>query len=547
MKANKLALSVLTGALACTVAFGVAPAYADPSGTPTYRPLVGVGSDTTQSVMNGMADAIKDGSGNKILGSYDAVNPTTGLPGDLIQTRADGLPFTRPNGSGSGQKALTSSIKGLTYPAANGVDITGQLDYSRSSSGPSAAGTDLTFIPFAKDALSYAYSNTDSAAAVPSDLTVAQLTAIFDGTTTSYTGTDGLSHNYVPLLPQTGSGSRSFFLKTLGLSETQVAWITTTFQENEGTTIDAVGEIAPFSVAAYIAQTNGVVTNTVGANKVILGKIAGSDPILGDGTLNTAFSVTRNVYNVVSTDRLSGTSDADKLLQSTFVGETSAVCSQVAVIHEYGFGDLGSGCGTTTQKAGFVVDGSTPMLTATAAPRINGSAKVGSTLTAFAGTWTGTVTKPTFSYRWMRNGATITGATAASYKLTAADAGTSISVAIVANAGSVSASATTAKVAVAKISSSVKASFDKNAKKHAKKGKVKITVTASGVTAPTGTVNVYDGKKKVGSAKVTTSKKGIVTVKLTKKLSKGKHKMKITYSGSTGVASSSRTLTLKVK
>lgn len=545
MKANKLALSVLAGTLACSVALGVAPAYADPSGG-EYRTLTGVGSDTTQSVMNGMAEAIVDGSGHKILASYDAINPTTGEVGDKIQTRADGLPFTRPDGSGAGAKALTSSIKGLTYPAAGGVDITGQLDFSRSSSGPGAAGTDLTYIPFAKDAVSYAYSETGTDA-VPAGLTSDDLKKIFNGDVTTYVGADTASHDYHPMLPQTGSGSRKFFLSALGLTENDFTKALPTFQENKGDQIDAQGEIAPFSAAAYIAQKNKVIDDTVTATNVKLGAVDSVDPIQGDGTLNSTFPLARNVYNVVSTDRLSGTSDADKLLQSVFAGKDSKVCTETSVITTYGFGLLGDACGDTSQTAAFSVDGSTPMLTATAAPKINGSAKVGSTLTAFSGTWTGTVTKPTYTYKWMRNGASISGATAATYKLTPADAGTSISVEVTAKAGSASASATTAKVAVAKISSSVKASFDKNAKKHAKKGKVKITVKASGVAAPTGTVNVYDGKKKVGSAKVTTSKKGTVTVKLTKKLRKGKHKMKITYSGSTGVASSSRTLTLKVK
>ncbi len=549
MKANKLALSVLAGTLACSVAFGVAPAYADPSGG-AYRALAGVGSDTTQSVMNGMAEAITV-NGTAILASYDAINPTTSLPGDKIQTRADGLPFTRPNGSGAGVKALTSSIKGLTYPAANGVDVTGQLDYSRSSSGPSVAGSDLTYIPFAKDALTYSYSKTDAAAAVPADLTVAQLTDIYKGTTQTYTGaTDGLTHDYIPMLPQAGSGSRSFFLKALGITEADVTWITNLYQENDGSTIDAVGEIAPFSVAAYIAQKNAVITNTVDANAVTLGKIGGVEPRNGDGTLNANFTVTRNVYNVVSSARLAGTSDADKLLQQTFVGSSSLICSQSSVIATYGFGSLGSDCGSTTLTGGFVQDGSTPMLTMTAAPKISGTAKVASTLTVSTGTWTGTVTKPTFTYKWMRNGAAIAGATAASYKLTTADAGAAISVAVSATAGQATGSATTASVTVAnlavvKVKSSIKAVADKNAKKHTKKGKIKVTVSAS--VRPTGKVTIYDGKKKIGTATLKTSNKGVVTVKIKKLSKKGKHKIKITYSGSSTVLASSRTLTIKVK
>ncbi|HWT33949.1 MAG TPA: hypothetical protein VN107_09300 [Microbacterium sp.] len=58
-------------------------------------------------------------------------------------------------------------------------------------------------------------------------------------------------------------------------------------------------------------------------------------------------------------------------------------------------------------------------------PKISGSAVVGSTLTANAGTWSPWASK---SYRWLRNGVAITGATGASYKVTSTDWGKKISV-----------------------------------------------------------------------------------------------------------------------
>ena len=65
---------------------------------------------------------------------------------------------------------------------------------------------------------------------------------------------------------------------------------------------------------------------------------------------------------------------------------------------------------------------------ATVAPTISGTSKVGSTLTASAGTWTPEPTAVT--YQWSRNGASIDGATAGSYTLTPADAGAVISVTV---------------------------------------------------------------------------------------------------------------------
>jgi ABC-type phosphate transport system substrate-binding protein len=83
------------------------------------------------------------------IGSYDATGSAT------IQTKAGGPSFVRPNGSGAGANALSDSAQGGTH-LFNSVDITGQVDFARSSSGPSGSGTALTYIPFAKDAVTFA-------------------------------------------------------------------------------------------------------------------------------------------------------------------------------------------------------------------------------------------------------------------------------------------------------------------------------------------------------------------------------------------------------
>ncbi|WP_160158508.1 excalibur calcium-binding domain-containing protein [Cellulomonas sp. SLBN-39] len=66
------------------------------------------------------------------------------------------------------------------------------------------------------------------------------------------------------------------------------------------------------------------------------------------------------------------------------------------------------------------------LLTATPVPTVSGTARVGSTLTATAGSW-----KPapvTLAYQWRRDGAAIPGATARTYRLVTADAGAVITV-----------------------------------------------------------------------------------------------------------------------
>ena len=57
---------------------------------------------------------------------------------------------------------------------------------------------------------------------------------------------------------------------------------------------------------------------------------------------------------------------------------------------------------------------------------------MGSTLTAKPGTWS--VAGLSYAYQWLRNGATISGATKATYKVVSADAGKSLSVRVTAAA-----------------------------------------------------------------------------------------------------------------
>ncbi|MDR1633385.1 MAG: hypothetical protein LBS27_00325 [Bifidobacteriaceae bacterium] len=357
MNNRKRAIGALAtvGTAAAALALSAGPALADPP-SGEYRPLVGTGSDTTQYVLGALGDAILSG-GNKVIGSYDAIGSAQ------IKTRATGGQFNRPNGSSNGLRALTASINptgGYVWPFAGGVDITGQLDFARSSSGPSSQyeGTELTFIPFGKDAVSYAYSDFGSAS-VPSALSKAELAAIYRGDVTTYVDASGTTRAYAPLLPQTGSGTRQFFLQQIGVSEAQVAWIpSATVQENDGSQIDAIGEIVPFSVASWIAQNNSVVPNTIADNDVKIG--ANDHDFLGVikairlGSLNPSFPISRLVYNVVQTSRLSGTSSADVLLQQTFAGAQSAVCQAGSVITAYGFGAIPNCGDTTTYKSGYV-------------------------------------------------------------------------------------------------------------------------------------------------------------------------------------------------
>jgi hypothetical protein len=109
---------------------------------------------------------------------------------------------------------------------------------------------------------------------------------------------------------------------------------------------------------------------------------------------------------------------------------------------------------TTAKKTGYNATSRTSSskrvatlpFTAAPAPSIQGTIRVGSTLTAAPGAWSPTPT--TFSYRWFRNGVAITGATAPTYKLTASDAGRSIAVKVTARRSGYT---TTTRVSAAKL------------------------------------------------------------------------------------------------
>lgn len=80
----------------------------------------------------------------------------------------------------------------------------------------------------------------------------------------------------------------------------------------------------------------------------------------------------------------------------------------------------------------------------TVLPAITGTTTVGQTLTASNGTWTGSPTS--YAYQWRRDGAPISGATASTYLLDAADETADISVTVTATSAFGSTSATSTEV-----------------------------------------------------------------------------------------------------
>ncbi|MGW4736304.1 hypothetical protein ACWEQC_45430 [Streptomyces shenzhenensis] len=339
------------GAAVGAAVFGIgilaAPASADPNPATDKRILAGAGSDTTQYVMNGLANGttVVNSGGAKILASWDAI-PPSGVA-DNISTKASGCTFARStvNGSSNGINKLIAEIDDTT--------TTDCVDFARSSRGVATAGTKLTFIPFAKDAVTYA---SRLGSTVPTNLTRADLIKL-------YTCTADRPAGIKPLLPQAGSGTRSFWLQWLSDTSTPITpgscvneGLSQAPQEHDGTALTANDQIMPYSIAQWLAQGKGLsdVPNRRGQSWIR--SINSVSPTNGTGSatvLNPQFPAAREVYNVVSTARL-----GESAIAEAFVGAGSDVCSaaSLSVIQTYGFGNLAddgnpdTNCGDTGIK-----------------------------------------------------------------------------------------------------------------------------------------------------------------------------------------------------
>ncbi|WP_328501831.1 substrate-binding domain-containing protein [Streptomyces sp. NBC_00457] len=325
-------IGAAVGAAVLGLGILAAPASADPSTSTDYRTLAVVGSDTTQYVMNGLANgtAVVDAGGNKIIASWNAIG---GLS-DPYNTKATGCSYTRAQTNGS-----SNGIARLSEDIANGG--TNCIDMARSSRGPKASvpGTDLTYVPFARDAVTYA---TDLGSTVPTNLTKAQLASIY--TNCTYTNASGTTVTVAPLLPQAGSGTRQYWLDSIGVT-TPGACVNQNAQEHDGTAITAANQLMPYSVAQWIAQGKGIadVPNRRGESR--LRSIDGQSPTTGSGTalaLNPSFVFSRDVYNVVQTSRLNEPAISEAL---------SDICAASSTITTYGFGTV-SNCNARNVTGG---------------------------------------------------------------------------------------------------------------------------------------------------------------------------------------------------
>jgi ABC-type phosphate transport system substrate-binding protein len=380
---------LMAGAAAAVAATAMAitavPALADPPKTPAAGDVVGVGSDTIQNVLDQFSVAYNAAhkTGPR-LASWDATNPKTGVIGDMITLKKGCAKIARPNGSSGGILALT------TENASTGghpcMDF-GRSSRDRSPTDPPYKAGGISFITLAGDAVTYA---TFPGSNAPTNLSTAQLGEIYSCTVPATGGhpandwadLGGKPGTIKAFLPQSSSGTRSFFLTAIGVATpgTCVSDGATkkvpggTIEENEGVNAllnkDKANTIFPYSVGKFIAEAfhsakclnhfckpvSGVTCkpsktqNQFGCNthgSMQLNEINKSKPTnpfplpkSGNPTVNPKFTVafTRSLFEVVQFPKKSQTNGIPNYLLP-FFGPKGFTCSAAAkpILQDYGF------------------------------------------------------------------------------------------------------------------------------------------------------------------------------------------------------------------
>jgi hypothetical protein len=195
----------------------------------------------------------------------------------------------------------------------------------------------LTYIPVAKDALTYAVRSDGN---VPRDLDIPTLKRIYqcDPALTS-PRSGGLPPLFHPLIGVQGAGNRTLWLQTLGITDgadltTRFPCITQGFPANDGTVLQDGNELITYSTSTYLSQIAQVDPDRHG--QAVLGDIGGIPAL----NLNNDSTIARDLFDIV---RTSDTTNGSPV-QSMFVGPTSQVCSQSNVIKRHGFNTI-SNCG----------------------------------------------------------------------------------------------------------------------------------------------------------------------------------------------------------
>lgn len=388
-------------AAATVAAVAMAPvAMADPitskgkAVVPREKDITGVGSDTIQNLLDQFSldynATIRAAAPH--LYSWDATNLKTGAVNDLIKEKFGCSKAPRPNGSSAGILAAVGGPLALSANTSTHDKAHFCTDFARASRGravgdPAFGKGGIAFDTTAQDGVTWA---TNPGSPAPNSLTLKQLTEIYSCTVTNWSQVGGKNVKIDVQLPQAGSGTRSFWLKVLGItapgscvdsskgeSSTNPPPNGNLPEENEGVNkfLQPSNVIFPFSIGKYLAETehsatclnkkctpvNGVVCkptktqNRFGCNThgaMILHPIFRASPVAGKGanqTINPKFPATflRFVYVVV---RWAKTKDHIPGYLEALFGSHGWMCASKAAHKDmvnYGFLPSPLLCGTT--------------------------------------------------------------------------------------------------------------------------------------------------------------------------------------------------------
>ncbi len=357
---KKTGLTVcLIGAAVASVALSTTSASAS-SSAPRTGDVVGVGSDTLQNAANfvfdgspGVTGGYNNVGNNHRVYSFDATgdangratydgtcgaaqastglgvfcDSTTNLTPNLLPNttilRAGTNPVVTPNGSGAGIAALISDSTAAGYQGLP----TGSIQFARASRLPNSteegncpttgACGGLHVYQAATDTLVAAVSGAGTNA--PAGLNAAELANIYDCTWTHWNQVPGAtgSDTIDALIPQSGSGTRNFFLADLLAAKPSFVLGTScgirTVEEHDPTGIYAdphpTDAIEPFSTGKITLLNSGYFANagyttTAGKNAYSTGVIKA---LTGAPDTGTVYNSTRGLYFVVRQPDLSST------------------------------------------------------------------------------------------------------------------------------------------------------------------------------------------------------------------------------------------------
>lgn len=287
------------GALAIVLT-QVTPAHADLA--PQANDVVGVGSDTAQFGLEFLADGDQNGNvgynssnTSRRIVSFDSTGDASAgtTAGATILLRANSKPVSRPNGSGAGITALIADTG--TAETINWVRSSRLPSAAEQQAATSAGWGGLHVYQFATDGLRMAVSNTVATHA-PTALTPADLVNIYRGVYLKWGDIPGYSGaaadtTIKPYIPQSGSGTRNFFLADLQAANGGVAVTlgsnVLAMQEHDPSLIKGDADaVAPFSIGRINLLNSGYLGS---------GNVSVVSTLAGTGT----YSVTRGLYVIV--------------------------------------------------------------------------------------------------------------------------------------------------------------------------------------------------------------------------------------------------------